>query len=388
MRLPVLLAILLVAACGGGDTGTTPPPPAVTAVDVTLSQSTVTVGGTVQATAVPRGSAGPVAGRTITWNSSAPAVATVSTSGLITTLGAGTTTISASTDGVTGTALLTVAAPPVATVQVFGTQRVKVGDPYQLLVEARLADGSLVQRPITYAISTPGSLTISPTGVLTAQTTGTLGFRVSVEGVSAQVSVTAYDWTLATAPGIIAVSLPADLQISNKFGTSEYPDLVIGCVDGTFLLYVGTENFVTASGLVGYAFDGGASIISSWIESNDFSSLIHPGPTNLATKNFAASIALASRFDFAFNEFQSVARATRFRVSGLTPLLNQLFAACPSNAVRESLDGLVLPQLSAAETSDEVRALRTLRAGVPATSEVPMLSLPAVTDQRQRLTAP
>src|SRR5260370_34036266 len=52
-----------------------------------------------------------LAGQAISWVSSAPAVATVSGSGLATGVAAGTATISATSGGVTGTGAVTVTAP-------------------------------------------------------------------------------------------------------------------------------------------------------------------------------------------------------------------------------------------------------------------------------------
>jgi uncharacterized protein YjdB len=57
-------------------------------------------------------------GRTVTWASSDPTVATVSTAGVATGLLVGTTTITATSEGKSGAATLTVTPGPVASVQV------------------------------------------------------------------------------------------------------------------------------------------------------------------------------------------------------------------------------------------------------------------------------
>ena len=81
----------------------------VKSISVSPSSATVDVGSMVQltATANPPGSAA-----TFSWSSSNNAVATVSTSGLVTSIAAGTATISASAGGKTGRATITVPAPP------------------------------------------------------------------------------------------------------------------------------------------------------------------------------------------------------------------------------------------------------------------------------------
>ena len=63
------------------------------------------------------------------------------------------------------------------------------------------------------------------------------------------------------------------------------------------------------------------------------SALGFPGLTNLAQKTFALAPAASRKFEIAFTEFQGSAKAITFRVTGLTPLLTPLFAACPSDAL-------------------------------------------------------
>ena len=79
---------------------------------ITLTPATVAAafGDTVRLAATVKDSAGQVlTGVALTWNSSNPAAATVSTAGLVTTLAAGTTTITATSRGKSGTATMTVA---------------------------------------------------------------------------------------------------------------------------------------------------------------------------------------------------------------------------------------------------------------------------------------
>lgn len=80
-------------------------------VAVSLAKQSVTAGTRVQATAALTAADGsPLIGRTIDWSSSNLSVATVGSTGMITTLGAGTTTISGVSGGKSGAATLTVGA--------------------------------------------------------------------------------------------------------------------------------------------------------------------------------------------------------------------------------------------------------------------------------------
>jgi plastocyanin len=114
-------ATVLAASCGGSDS--TEPDNTVATVAVT-GTSTIQPGGTSQLTAIPRNAAGvALTGMTATWSSSANAVATVSSTGLVTAVANGATTITANIAGVNGTRVVTVqtiTVSPSATVTVQG----------------------------------------------------------------------------------------------------------------------------------------------------------------------------------------------------------------------------------------------------------------------------
>ena len=85
---------------------------AVASVSVGLAASTLTVGQATQATATTRDANGAVlAGRAIAWSSGNTAVASVSASGLVTAVGAGSVQITAASEGRSGSAPLQVNAP-------------------------------------------------------------------------------------------------------------------------------------------------------------------------------------------------------------------------------------------------------------------------------------
>src|SRR5207253_5779296 len=98
----------------------TPPAAApVASVAVAPATASLTVGQTAQLTATPKDSAGTaLTGRTVTWASSNTAVATVGPSGLVTSKAAGSATITATSEGKAGSATVTVAVVPVASVAV------------------------------------------------------------------------------------------------------------------------------------------------------------------------------------------------------------------------------------------------------------------------------
>ncbi|HEX5017646.1 MAG TPA: Ig-like domain-containing protein, partial [Actinomycetes bacterium] len=82
---------------------------AVASVTVSPTTASLSVGGTKQFTATVKDASGNVlTGRTVTWASSAPNVATVSTSGLVTGVATGTTNVTATSEGKTATVATTV----------------------------------------------------------------------------------------------------------------------------------------------------------------------------------------------------------------------------------------------------------------------------------------
>ena len=98
------------AACGGSSPTTTPPPAAsVATVLVSPATATLAATQTVQLTATPKDSAGnALSGRTISWSSTAPGVASVNASGMVTAVSAGTASVTATTGGKSGTAAISV----------------------------------------------------------------------------------------------------------------------------------------------------------------------------------------------------------------------------------------------------------------------------------------
>lgn len=103
-RFATLVLLATVAACS--DSSTAPDRP-VSAVTITPGSASLLTGNTVRLSAkVTGGYANPV----VTWSSSNPSLATVTDSGVVSAIGAGSVTISATSGGVSGTAALTISA--------------------------------------------------------------------------------------------------------------------------------------------------------------------------------------------------------------------------------------------------------------------------------------
>lgn len=168
----------------------------VATVSVSPGSATLTVGQSTQLTATTRDASGSVlTGRVITWSSANPAVATVSASGFVIAVGAGSANITATSEGRSGVALITVQPPapaPVATVSVApGSTTLTVGATQQLSATLRDAAGAILTgRTIAWQSSTPSVATVSASGLVTAAAAGTATVSATSEGRSGTATVT------------------------------------------------------------------------------------------------------------------------------------------------------------------------------------------------------
>src|SRR2546426_5591188 len=158
----------------------------VVSVTVSPAAPSVLVGATAQLTATPKDANGnPLTGRTVTWASSAPAVATVSSTGLVTGMATGAATITALSEGQSGAAAATVAAPlPVATVTVSpAAPSVLVGGTAQLTATPQDASGyPLSGRTVSWASSAPAVAPGGSSGLVTGMAAGTATITATSEG--------------------------------------------------------------------------------------------------------------------------------------------------------------------------------------------------------------
>jgi CubicO group peptidase (beta-lactamase class C family) len=199
--------VVSLTACGGGGDAVTPPPTppatvAVATVSVTPTTASVAAGATTALTAETRDANGALlSGRSVSWSSASPAVATVSASGVVTGVGAGTTQITATSEGRSGSAAITVTPPPVATVIITpDSGDVVVRGTATLAAATRDAAGAaLTGRAITWSSGNTAIATVSTAGVVTAVTSGTVTISASSEGKTGTARVRVVSFNLAAA---------------------------------------------------------------------------------------------------------------------------------------------------------------------------------------------
>jgi uncharacterized protein YjdB len=160
----------------------------VAAVGVAPSSATIVTGATLQLQPTLTDSAGNVlTGRTITWSSNNGPVATVSSSGLVTAAGTGSATITATSEGQSGTAGITVTTVPVASVTVApATLSLQTGQTGQLTATPKDANGnSLSGRVVTWSSNNTSVATVNGSGLVTAgATSGSATITATSEGQS------------------------------------------------------------------------------------------------------------------------------------------------------------------------------------------------------------
>jgi uncharacterized protein YjdB len=174
-----------------------PPPPApVASVSVDPGSATLTVGSTTTLSATPRDSTGaPLNGRTVTWSSDAPAIATVSGSGVVTAVSPGTAAIRASSEGKSGTASITVQPQPPGPVTAVSvdpaTASLAAGQTTTLTATAHDAGGNIVSgHPVTWSSASPDVATVDANGVVTAVSAGDATITATVDGVQGASQIT------------------------------------------------------------------------------------------------------------------------------------------------------------------------------------------------------
>lgn len=214
----VLLAA--VSACGG-DSGTkaVPPtqPPTVTTLAVNAPSTSISTQQTVQLSATARLSDGTSnSSPNVTWTTSAVSVATVSGSGLVSGVSAGTAVITATTGTVSGTATITVSLAPGALASVAITlvdPALQLGQTTQATVTGKDGSGATLaigSRPVTWSLSNVAIATITPAGVVTGTGVGTANLLVSVvdAGATRTASVALTVTGIPNAPVSTDISMP------------------------------------------------------------------------------------------------------------------------------------------------------------------------------------
>jgi uncharacterized protein YjdB len=167
-------------------------PPPVSSVTVDPSTQTITDGNTATFTATLKDAQGnSLSGRTVTWDSSDHSVATIDNSGLATSTGPGTATITATSEGKSGTATLQVDPAPVSSVVVTPpAAAIAIGGTVQLTASIQETDAGGHHHAVMWDSNNTNAATVDKNGLVTGVAFGVATITASTQGKSGSAQVT------------------------------------------------------------------------------------------------------------------------------------------------------------------------------------------------------
>ena len=188
--------------------------PEVTSLSVSTSATSLTVGASATVTAMATYGDGTSAEITPTWGSSAPGVATVSASGMVTAVAVGTATITGTFSGQNDSVVITVTAPEATSLSVTTTATfLTVGASATVSAIATYSDGTSAEVTPTWGSSAPGVVKVHGPGTLTAIAVGTATITGTFSGQSDSVVITV---TAPNADDILArCPTPSEVAVSD-----------------------------------------------------------------------------------------------------------------------------------------------------------------------------
>lgn len=158
----------------------------VASVQVAPQDPELEVGQTLTFEATTRGPGGEtLAGRNVSWSSTDPSVATINAStGRVTAVARGTTTIRATSEGVSGSTILTVVEVPASVTIEPGNAILAVGGTVQLSAVVRNASGQeLSGVGVSWSSDNTGVAQVDGAGLVTGVAAGSTIIRAAVDGV-------------------------------------------------------------------------------------------------------------------------------------------------------------------------------------------------------------
>ncbi len=185
-----------------------PAPVPVATIAISPATANLQVGATVQLSATTHDASGNVlTGRVIAWSSANAGIASVNSNGLVTAVSAGSTQVTASSEGISSSAAITITPPapvPVASVSVTpASSTVQVGATVQLsAITLDASNNALTGRVVTWSTSNAGIASVN-------QTTG----RVTAVGVGSA-TITATSET-KTGTATITVTAPPPAPVAS-----------------------------------------------------------------------------------------------------------------------------------------------------------------------------
>ncbi len=185
-------------------------PPTLTTIAISGGTSVVATS-TLQLTASPLDQNGNAIAATVTWSSSATGFATVSSTGLVTGVAAGSAIITGASGNVSATVTITVAPQILTTITVSGGSTVVAGSTLQLIAAARDQNGKAMTGVFTWASDATAVATVSSSGLVNGVAAGSANITASSGGVNGAAAIT------VTAAAVFPSNVDVNATATNTF---------------------------------------------------------------------------------------------------------------------------------------------------------------------------
>lgn len=165
-----------------------------------------------------------ISGRVITYSSSAPQVASVSTGGVVTAVAEGVTTITATTEGKTASLVVTVVREVVASVRLTPpvAQLMRIGGQLQVTATPLNASNQpLTGRTVSWFTNNPQVATVSAQGVVSAVGVGNATITAEVESRTAALGI-----TVTEVPASVVTLEPDTFQLATGLTRQLVPTVI------------------------------------------------------------------------------------------------------------------------------------------------------------------
>lgn len=199
-------------------------PVPVSSVSVEPATAQINFGATFTLAAAALDSTGAQLGRPITWSTGDPAIATVSSLGVVTGMDVGTVSITATSEGKSASATITVVIPVNHVTVTPSPHTILAGQVFALTATPRDSLNRPLVRPVAWSTSNSGVVEVSLAGVLTGKVAGTATITVASGGKEATAAITVIPVPVAS---VTLAAIPA-LVVGSNVGVSATPRDSIG----------------------------------------------------------------------------------------------------------------------------------------------------------------
>lgn len=268
-------------------------PKSLTGISISPNTVSVQIGATQEFNATGTYNDGSTANvsSTVNWSSSNPAFATVNVSGIATAVAPGSTAITATLSGVSGTATLTVPKSLTGLSISPTSANLAIGAAQQFAATGTYNDGSTgnLTTSASWKSSTPAVATINSSGLATGVASGRTTITASLGGFSSAAALAvAIVTSIAVSPANPTIAVDAAQQLT---ATATYSNGSTGNItsSATWTSSAPAVAFVDAAGLAGGVLAGSSTITASYGGVNGSASLTITGSgTNVPLFHFDA----------------------------------------------------------------------------------------------------